>query len=118
VRTWRRVAFLVLLAWVLFVATWATRSWTQSVPVTAPAGGTETERTFECSAPFRAKEVRPRDPLTGDEQLAQEPCEEHGERRVIAVLDIALGATVLVLLAYRRGRSGRHAEAAEAGLTG
>ncbi|MGH9178745.1 MAG: hypothetical protein ACRD0N_09365, partial [Acidimicrobiales bacterium] len=73
-RTWRRVAFLSVLAWVLFVASWATRTWTESVPVTTPPGAESQERSFECSAPFSAKEVRPRDPPTGGVALAHEPC--------------------------------------------
>ena len=117
-RTWRRVAFLSVLAWLLFVALWANRTWTESVPVTVPPGAAADERTFECSAPFRAKEVRPKEPLAADVALEHGPCEEHGQRRVLAVFDIAVGGTALVLLAYRRARSALSADPTEADLAG
>lgn len=117
-KTWWRVAFVSLLAWTLAVASWANSSWTEEIPLETPPGAEADFRSFVCSAPFKAKAAEPKEAEPTEHRLSREPCEVHGERRLLAVLDILLGVAGLALLAYLGVRSASRKEPAPAEATG
>lgn len=98
---WRGAACLAVLAWMLAVAIWANSSWTDSVPLTTPLGVEPRTASFTCSAPFDSRVVEREDPDDeGQYPPSQEPCDVHGERRALAVFDMALGVALLGSLLY------------------
>jgi hypothetical protein len=107
---WQRVAILGVVAWLVAVVMWANRSWTETVPVVTPVGASAQSRTFVCGAPLGSNTVTERTPPS-DLPLDGRPCEEHGERRVLAVVDVGVGVVLIAGLAYLGRRSAaRHDE--------
>lgn len=101
---WQQVSILAVVAWMLAVGSWANRSWTETVPLATPAGAEGQSRSYQCGAPFGPRSVDRQGPPT---ELApvREPCDLHGERRALAVVDLALGAAAIAALAYLGARS-------------
>ena len=110
-RKWLRVGFVCVILWMLAVGVWANRSWTESLTPVAPAGVVAQERSFVCSAPFAARSVDPVGAVEADFPLPDEPCDVHRERRVLAIVDLGIGAALLVLLVYLGTRSSARKEA-------
>lgn len=105
---WQRVAFLVIVAWMLAVGAWANRSWTEKIPLVTPPETEGRSRSFVCGAPFGAKSAEAEEPGPLDHPLSRQPCEVHDERRVVAIVDLALGAFVLAGVVYAGRRSAAH----------
>lgn len=110
---WQRLAIVAVVAWMLAVGAWANRSWTDTVPLTTE-GGTES-REFLCGAPFGSKSVEQKVPGPLPGPPVREPCEVHGERRLLAVVDLAAGALAVVALVLLGRRSAAHREPSLAG---
>lgn len=107
---WRRVAILGVVAWLLAVVMWANRSWTETVPVVTPVGAPAQSRTFVCGAPLGSKTVSELTPPS-DLPLDRRPCDVHGERRVLAMVDVVFGVFLIAGLVYLGRRSdARHDE--------
>ena len=112
---WPKLAFLLVLAWMLVVLNWANQSWTETVDLVTPPGVEAQAQEFECSAPFDARAA---DPKGGGESVhppAREPCQVHGERRSLAIFDLAFGALLLAAGIYVTSRYSARREPA---LTG
>lgn len=101
---WQRVAILGVAAWLLAVVMWANRSWTETVPVVAPAGAPAQSRTFVCGAPLGPRTFTERTPAS-DLPLDRRPCAAHGERRLLAVVDVGAGVVLIAGLVYLGRRS-------------
>ncbi len=118
VPTWWRVAFVALLAWMLAVGVWANRSWTDNVPLQTPPDVAAQERAFVCGPPLGAKSAEPENAAPGEYPPLREPCELHGQRRAIAVIDIGLGVAGIALLIYVGRRRSSRKEARVTPVTG
>jgi hypothetical protein len=105
VQRWQRVAVLVVVAWMLAVGAWANRSWTETIPLVTPPETEGQSRSFVCGAPFAARSAEPEESGPLDHPLSRQPCEVNGERRVVAIVDLALGAVVLAGVVYAGRRS-------------
>lgn len=104
------MAVLGVVAWLLAVVMWANRSWTETVPVATPVGAPAQARSFECGAPLGPRTVIEQTPPS-DLPLDRRPCDVHGERRVLAVVDVVVGAVLIAGLVYLGRRSAaRHEE--------
>ncbi len=98
VPTWRRLAIVGLLGFVATVAVWALRPWTSSVSLPAVANKVP-QATFECGALFGGDSVHPSNDLARSEVvLPTRPCANRNARRVLAVVDLAVGLAGLVVL--------------------
>lgn len=107
---WQRVAILGVVAWLLAVVMWANRSWTETVPVVTPVGAPAQSRTFSCGAPLGSRTVTELTPPS-DLPLDRRPCDVHGERRVLAMVDVVVGVFLIAGLVYLGRRSAaRHDE--------
>ena len=111
---WQRVAILGVVAWLLAVVVWANRSWTETIPVVTPVGAPAQSRTFVCGAPLGSRTVTEVTPPS-DLPLARRPCDLHGERRVLAVVDVVVGVVLVVGLVYLGRRSAARREDALVG---
>ncbi len=109
---WRRVAIAGVLIWMLVVANWASRSWSDSVTLTTPPEVAEQSREFVCSAPLDAKSAQPKDSDASQYSLSRQPCEVHGERRWLAIFNIVLGVATVAVLIWLGTRSASRKEAA------
>lgn len=107
------MAIVAVVAWMLAVGFWANRSWTDTVPVATDAG-TES-REFVCGGPFgaTAPEQKVAGPLPG--APVRTPCEVHGERRLLAVVDLAAGVLALAGIVVLGRRSADHREPSPTG---
>lgn len=105
---WRRVTILAVAAWVLAVGAWANRSSTETIPLVTPPEIEGQSRSFVCGAPFGSASVEPQVPGPLQYPLSRPPCDTHGERRAIAVVDLGLGALVIAALVYASRRSSAH----------
>ena len=106
---WQRVAILLVVAWLLAVLVWANRSWTETVSVVTPVGAPAQSRTFVCGAPLGAKTVDTQ-VAPSDFPLARRACDVHGERRVLAVIDVVVGVILIAGLVYLGRRSAARQE--------
>jgi hypothetical protein len=109
VRRWRRLAIVGLLVMAAVIGVWATRRWTDTVPLRTPPGVPTQSVSFECGAPFGAATTRRAERALGAPYpLSAEPCAHRRARRNLVLAEIVLaGTSVLVLAAGgRRARSG------------
>jgi len=98
VPTWRRLAIVGLLAFVVAVAVWGFRPWTSSVALPVVDNKTP-QATFVCGAVFGGGSVHPSNDLARSEAvLPTRPCANRNARRVLAVVDLAVGLAGLVVL--------------------
>jgi hypothetical protein len=103
VQGWRRIAIVGVLAWIVAVAFWASRPWTDTVTVRVPKGSPPESVRFDCGRLFgggggwHAVIATPK----ALRNLAHRPCTARGERRVVAVLDLAVGVVALAVLLQR-----------------
>lgn len=106
--TWRRLAIVAMVGFVVVVAIWAFRPWTSAVTLpqrkvdptnNAPVDTKVRQATFRCGAPFGSASIAPSNATarSGDD-LSHAPCTTRGARRVLAVLDVILGSAVVVVL--------------------
>jgi hypothetical protein len=108
VRGWRRLAIVGLVVFAAVIGAWASRPWTDTVPLRTPPGVPTQSVSFECGPPFGAATVnRPEKAPGSPYPLAAKPCAHRRARRNLAVSEIVLaGIAVLVLAAGgRRARS-------------
>lgn len=98
VPTWRRLAIVGLLGFVVAVAVWAFRPWTSSVALPVVDNKTP-QATFECGALFGGGSAHPSNGVARFEVvLPTRPCANRNARRVLAVVDLTVGLAGLVLL--------------------
>jgi len=98
VPTWRRLFIVGLLGFVVAVAVWAFRPWTSSVALPVVDNKTP-QATFECGALFGGGSAYPSNDLARSAVvLPTRPCANRNARRVLAVVDLAVGLAGLVLL--------------------
>ena len=110
---WQRVAIVAVVAWMLAVGLWANRSWTDTVPIATDAG--TQSREFVCAAPFgtASPEQKTPGPLPGTP--VRKPCEVHGERRLLAVVDLVVGVLALAGIVVLGRRAADHREPSPTG---
>jgi hypothetical protein len=108
---WRMLVVVMLVAWMAAVAVWAFRPWPDSVPLVVPPevdlqSGDARSVDFVCGAPLGNDTVAPSaEAAAPPHPLARRPCVDRGERRVVAVVDLVVGA-VAVLVVVRLARAG------------
>jgi len=91
VPTWRRLFIVGLLGFVVAVAVWAFRPWTSSVALPVVDNKTP-QATFECGALFGGGSAYPSNDLARSAVvLPTRPCANRNARRVLAVVDLAVG---------------------------
>lgn len=84
-----------MLGFLVAVAVWAFRPWTSAVTLDDKGR----QALYTCGPPFGSASV---EPANGDARsptaLVRRPCSTRGERRTLAVADLAVGTAGLVLL--------------------
>jgi hypothetical protein len=93
----------LLVAFGLSVAVWATQSWTDTKPLAPPPGvkqqNPDTVK-FQCGAPWGAAGTV--GPKTTVRPVVGVPCAERSARRNLAVFDVAIAGIGLAFLSTRR----------------
>lgn len=117
VQSWRRIAIIGVLAFMAGVAAWAYLPWSDVVTLDVPKGAPPRSVSYSCGRLVGSSDVKPsEDAVTAAYPLAHKPCGARTERRVLAVLDGAVGVVgVVVLVALLTRFSTRQPEAAPAG---
>ncbi|HEV2069443.1 MAG TPA: hypothetical protein VGR26_06590 [Acidimicrobiales bacterium] len=116
---WRTAVALALLVWIAVIAVWASRPWSDHVPLEIPPEIPREEleaqsARFECGAPFGDAPVESSEKAAESPYpVSRQPCTGRVGRQSLAIADIAagvLGLVVLLRLARRsRAPSGQHA---------
>lgn len=106
---WQRFTIVIVVAWMVAVGAWANRSWTDTVLLVTPAEVEAQSHAFVCSAPLAAKSVSDEGGTPARYPPARPPCEVHGERRAVAVLDFGFGALAVVAVVLIGRRSAARA---------
>jgi hypothetical protein len=101
-QSWRRYTIFGVLAFLLGVGVWASMAWTDTVTVVVPKGQPPQSVSFACGHLFGAHEVKPSAAAaTLAKPLAHKPCSGRTSRRVLVVVDAAVGVAALFVLLTR-----------------
>ncbi len=102
---WRRITVVVLVAFGLAVAVWATRPWSDTTPLVAPPGVKQPQPDTvksKCGAPWGGASVKTPPTIR---PVVGTPCGGRSERRRLALFDDALAAVGIVgVTVARRSR--------------
>src|SRR6266513_6249944 len=105
----RWLVVVVLGAFALVVAIWATRPWSDTQALATPRGVTPASVTYECGAPWGSGSVK--GPETTPYPVVGKPCDHRQERRRLAALDIgAVAVAILVVSRWGSFTARRHHE--------
>lgn len=101
-QSWRRIALIGVLAWLVGVAVWAYTPWSDVVTLQVPKGAPPQSVSYACGRLVGNSELKPsEDAVTAAYPLAHKPCGARTERRVLVVVDGAIGVVMLFMLLTR-----------------
>jgi hypothetical protein len=101
-QSWGRIAIVAVLLWIVGVAVWAYQPWTDTVPLVVPKGQPPRSVAYSCGRLVGSSDVKPSvDAVSAARPLAHKPCSGRTERRVLAVLDEAVGLAAMYVLLTR-----------------